>query len=100
MKGNVIVGQSGGPTAAINSSLAGVYRTAKDRGANKVYGMLFGIQGLLQERYIDLSEYITNDLDTELLKRTLRLSSDHAAINCLRSTRIKTYTKKSFQFSA
>ena len=49
MKGNVIVGQSGGPTAAINSSLAGVYRTAKDRGANKVYGMLFGIQGLLQE---------------------------------------------------
>lgn len=70
MKGNVIVGQSGGPTAAINSSLAGVYRTAKDRGAKKVYGMLHGIQGLLQERYIDLSEYITTDLDAELLKRT------------------------------
>ncbi len=70
MKGNVIVGQSGGPTAAINSSLAGVYRTAKDRGAGKVYGMLHGIQGLLQERYIDLSEYITNELDAELLKRT------------------------------
>ena len=70
MKGNVIVGQSGGPTAAINSSLAGVYRTAKDRGAQKVYGMLNGIQGLLQERYIDLSDYIKNDLDSELLKRT------------------------------
>ena len=70
MKGNVIVGQSGGPTAAINSSLAGVYRTARGRGAGKVYGMLHGIQGLLQERYIDLSEYITSDLDTELLKRT------------------------------
>ena len=70
MKGNVIVGQSGGPTAAINPSLAGVYRTARDRGAGKVYGMLHGIQGLLQERYIDLSEYITSDLDTELLKRT------------------------------
>lgn len=70
MKRNVIVGQSGGPTAAINSSLAGVYRTAKDRGANKVYGMLHGIQGLLQERYIDLSEHITNELDVELLKRT------------------------------
>ena len=39
MKKNVIVGQSGGPTAAINASLAGVYRTAKDRGANKVYGL-------------------------------------------------------------
>ena len=70
MKGNVIVGQSGGPTAAINSSLAGVYRTAKDRGANKVYGMLHGIQGLMEEKYIDLSEHITNDLDAELLKRT------------------------------
>ena len=70
MKGNVIVGQSGGPTAAINSSLAGVYRPAKDRGAKKVYGMLHGIQGLMQERSIDLSEYITNELDTELLKRT------------------------------
>jgi len=70
MRGNVIVGQSGGPTAAINSSLAGVYRTAKDRGAGKVYGMLHGIQGLLEERYIDLSEHITNELDAELLKRT------------------------------
>lgn len=70
MKRNVIVGQSGGPTAAINSSLAGVYRTAKDRGAKKVYGMLHGVQGLLQERYLDLADYITTELDAELLKRT------------------------------
>ncbi|MEG2297655.1 MAG: diphosphate--fructose-6-phosphate 1-phosphotransferase, partial [Clostridium sp.] len=70
MKGNVIVGQSGGPTAAINSSLAGVYRTAIDRGAPKVYGMLHGVQGLLDEKYIDLSEHIHSDLDVELLKRT------------------------------
>ena len=70
MKGNVIVGQSGGPTAAINSSLAGVYRTAKDRGAKKVYGMLHGIQGLMQEKYIDLSDHIKTELDAELLKRT------------------------------
>jgi len=70
MKRNVIVGQSGGPTAAINSSLAGVYRTAIDRGAKKVYGMLHGVQGLLEERYIDLSEHIEDNLDAELLKRT------------------------------
>ena len=70
MKGNVIVGQSGGPTAAINSSLAGVYRTAIDRGVKKVYGMKNGVQGLLEERYVDLSEHIRNDLDVELLKRT------------------------------
>lgn len=70
MKGNVIVGQSGGPTAVINSSLAGVYRTAIDRGAKKVYGMMFGIQGLLDEQYVDLSKYIRSELDVEILKRT------------------------------
>ena len=70
MKGNVIVGQSGGPTAVINSSLAGVFRAAKDLGAGKVYGMIHGIQGLLEGKYIDLSEYIKDGLDEELLKRT------------------------------
>ena len=69
-KRNVIVGQSGGPTAAINSSLAGVYRTAKDRGYNTVYGMLHGIQGFLEGRFIDLSDHIKTGLDAELLKRT------------------------------
>lgn len=68
--GNVIVGQSGGPTAVINSSLVGVYKTAKDRGAAKVYGMVNGIKGLLEERYVDLSLHIKTDLDIELLKRT------------------------------
>lgn len=67
---NVIVGQSGGPTAAINSSLAGVYCTARDRGAKKVYGMLHGIEGLMEGRYIDLSDYLKTELDVELLKRT------------------------------
>ena len=70
IKGNVIVGQSGGPTAVINSSLAGVYKTARDRGAKKVYGMLHGVQGLLEERVVDLADHITNELDIELLKRT------------------------------
>jgi len=70
MKGNIIVGQSGGPTAVINSSLAGVFKTAMDRGFNKVYGMRYGIQGFLDEQYVDMSDYIKNDLDLELLKRT------------------------------
>ena len=69
-KRNVIVGQSGGPTAAINSSLAGVYRTAIDRGYKKVYGMIHGVQGLMEGRYVDLSEHIQSGLDIELLKRT------------------------------
>ncbi|MBD5128616.1 MAG: 6-phosphofructokinase [Ruminococcaceae bacterium] len=68
--GNVIVGQSGGPTSVINSSLVGVFKTAKDAGCPHVYGMRNGIEGLLQEHYVDLSEYVRNDLDIELLKRT------------------------------
>lgn len=70
MNGNVIVGQSGGPTAVINSSLAGVFKTAKDLGANKVYGMRYGIQGFLERNIVDLSEKIRSDMDLELLKRT------------------------------
>lgn len=70
MAKNVIVGQSGGPTAVINSSLAGVYKTAKDLGADKVYGMRHGIQGFLEKKIIDMSEQIRTDLDLELLKRT------------------------------
>ena len=58
MLGNVIVGQSGGPTSVINSSLAGVFKTAKDRGANKVYGMLHGIKGLQRRlRLISISTF-------------------------------------------
>lgn len=70
MLANVIVGQSGGPTAVINSSLAGVYKTSKDRGASKVYGMLYGIEGLLEEKYVDLEECFNSELEIELLKRT------------------------------
>lgn len=68
--GNIIVGQSGGPTSVINSSLAGVFKTAKDLGAKKIYGMRNGIEGLLNENYIDMTEYIKGDLEVELLKRT------------------------------
>lgn len=68
--GNIIVGQSGGPTAVINSSLAGVFKTARDRGAKKIFGMQNGIQGFLEGRYVDLTEHIQTDLHIELLKRT------------------------------
>ena len=67
---NVIVGQSGGPTSVINASLAGVYKTAKDLGAKKVYGMRHGIQGFLEKNIIDLDEKLGSDLNVELLKRT------------------------------
>ena len=69
MNGNVIVGQSGGPTSVINSSLVGVFQGAKRAGCGKIYGMRNGLEGLLQERYVELNDCIKNDLDIEILKR-------------------------------
>ena len=70
MSGNIVVGQSGGPTAVINSSVAGVYAAAKKLGVKKIYGMVHGIQGFLQDNLIDLGEYLDDETGIELLKRT------------------------------
>lgn len=67
---NIIVGQSGGPTAVINSSVAGVYMKAKELKIDKVYGMVHGIEGLLDEKIIDLDDYLNSNESIELLKRT------------------------------
>ena len=70
MAKNIIVGQSGGPSAVINASLAGVYVRAKEKGYDTVYGMRNGIQGLLFERVVDLGEVLKSELEVELLKKT------------------------------
>jgi hypothetical protein len=67
---NVVIGQSGGPTSVINSSLAGVYAGAKAMGAGRVYGMIHGIEGFLQDRLVDLDRYLSDPMGIELLKRT------------------------------
>lgn len=55
MKGNAVIGQSGGPTSVINSSLAGVIHQCQAMGlADNRYGMNFGIKGFMEERLIDL----------------------------------------------
>lgn len=60
--GNLIVAQSGGPTAAINSTLAGVLRECYSNNI-KVYGAKFGVEGILKENFIDLSGLSESDLD-------------------------------------
>ena len=70
MAKTVIIGQSGGPTAVINSSLAGVYKAACSLGADKVYGMKYGIEGLLKEELVELNVLLDDRLSIELLKRT------------------------------
>lgn len=67
---NFLVGQSGGPTAVINSSLAGVYETARECGAGRIWGMQYGIEGLLAGHILDLDEVLPNSMSIELLKRT------------------------------
>lgn len=70
IKGNVIIGQSGGPTAVINSSLAGAFEASEAAGIDKIYGMHYGIEGFLHEDIIDLREHIKSAQDVSLLKRT------------------------------
>ena len=65
MAKNVIIGQSGGPTAVINSSLAGVYKAACSLGADKVYGMKYGIEGLLKEELLELNVLLDDRMSNE-----------------------------------
>ncbi len=69
LKGACIIGQSGGPSAVINSSAYGVIRTALDNPMiTKVYGAEHGIKGVLNDRLFDMGEEDPKEL--ELLKYT------------------------------
>ncbi len=70
-KKNIIVGQSGGPTAVINSSLYGVVTEGlrnKDK-VDRVYGMVNGIEGFLKGNIIDFEKDLS-EADIELLTTT------------------------------
>ncbi len=55
LKGNAIIGQSGGPTSVINASLVGVTEACRDfAGVQRILGMRYGIQGFMEEDVIDL----------------------------------------------
>ena len=61
---NLIVAQSGGPTAAINATLTGVIKEwlSENNGA-KVYGSRFGVEGILKENITDLTGLSEDELD-------------------------------------
>lgn len=68
---NALVGQSGGPTAAINASLAGVIAEWLDGQSGILYGMANGITGILDERLYRLSDIFKDDAGAlERLKLT------------------------------
>ena len=71
MKKHLMVAQSGGPTAAINASLAGVIRGALESGAyDRIYGAVHGISGVLEENFLELSECAKKEGFLECLSRT------------------------------
>lgn len=69
--GNLLVAQSGGPTAAINATLAGVLMEAMlSEEVETVYGGRNGIKGVLEARFVNLYDIIQNTNDLERLSRT------------------------------
>ncbi len=71
MKKNLLVAQSGGPTAAINATLAGVIKQAmKEDVIDQVYGACYGIQGVLEQKFVNLTEKVDTEEKLEKLKRT------------------------------
>ena len=74
LRGNAVVGQSGGPTAAINAPLSGVIRGAlrakKNEVINILYGMRNGIEGFLREDLINLTEIFAGGEGLDVLEQT------------------------------
>src|SRR5205823_3806660 len=64
----LVVGQAGGPTPVINSSLVGVIRAARAAGFTRILGLRYGIHGLLRENVVDLTGL--DDATLDRLSRT------------------------------
>lgn len=68
---NVVVAQSGGPTAVINASLLGVYRAARLwKEVDTVYGSLNGIEGILNDNLVNLNTLLETEEQQMLLRQT------------------------------
>lgn len=62
IKGNAVIGQSGGPTCAINATLAGVFLGLRDNeNVKNIYGMKNGIEGFLKEDLVDLRTVLKDE---------------------------------------
>jgi 6-phosphofructokinase 1 len=71
VKGNAVVGQSGGPTSVINQSLVGVIEQARKAAhIDKLLGCRHGVRGIINDDYIPL-----NDVPMDLLEKIARTPS-------------------------
>lgn len=64
LKGKVVIAQGGGPTAVINQSLVGaVLESRKFQQITRVYGAINGVEGIVNEQFMDLSQETTHNLE-------------------------------------
>ncbi len=76
LRGNAIVGQSGGPTVVINESLVGVVKAAKRSGViPQVLGGVHAVKGILADHFIDLSAESDTDLEAVAMTPAAALGS-------------------------
>ena len=88
LRGNLAVGQSGGPTAVINATLVGVLHEAgKHAAVENIYGLRHGVEGLLKEDLMDLG-----GVSEELLER-IKHTPAAALGSCRRKLRSDDYTR-------
>lgn len=68
---NIMIAQSGGPTAAINSTVAGIISGALASGSvEHIYGSMNGILGVIEKRYVDLSDQMHDTVALDMLSKT------------------------------
>ncbi|HNZ44576.1 MAG TPA: 6-phosphofructokinase [Candidatus Syntrophosphaera thermopropionivorans] len=64
LEGKVVIAQGGGPTAVINQSLVGITLEArKFVQVTRVYGSLYGVRGIVDEEFVDLTQETTHNLE-------------------------------------
>ena len=73
---NILIGQSGGPTVAINATLAGIIAAAqKSPSVDKIYGSKNGIVGVINQNFCDLSDISENNIKKLTLTPAMALGS-------------------------
>ena len=71
LAGNMLIAQSGGPTVAVNASLAGALKRAmKHKEIGEIYGGRNGIEGILKGNLVPLRPLFSSEADFILLKQT------------------------------
>ena len=90
LQGNAVIGQSGGPTAVINQSLAGIVEALRGgNGIDKILGYLHGVTGIVSDQFVELQ-----DIPQQRLERIAQTPS--AALGSSRVKPDDTYCQRIF----